>query len=34
MVRRLVEAMGGTILVKPSLSDGAQLVFWLPVAVE
>ena len=34
MVRRLVEAMGGTILVRPSLSDGAQFVFWLPVAVE
>jgi len=34
MVRRLVEAMGGTIRVRPSVSAGAQFVFWLPVAVE
>lgn len=34
MVRRLVEAMGGAIRVEPSVSAGAQFVFWLPAAVE
>jgi two-component system sensor histidine kinase KdpD len=34
LVRRLLEAMGGTIRAEPADGGGARLIFWLPAAAK
>jgi signal transduction histidine kinase len=34
LVRRLLEAMGGTIRAEPAEGGGARLIFWLPAAAK